>query len=405
MRSALAVGIALVMAAGAHAESPQVMMYGEGLHDLASDALLLDDGGIVVVGETVVALEPEVVRHTLLLKLDAEGHLLWSRTYGGDRSSRGHGVLACDGGGFMVSGAIQSEDAADFDVYLLRVDSDGNELWSRTFGTSFDEVGGRLVECGGAGYWIVGNSVDPNDVVADSSAAGYAGFVGRSNIYVVHTDLQGRELWSHRMESNANTIAFGSAPADDSIIILGGILHYPANDNDILLTKFNIDGDVVWSRTWTAESALGYSIISTTDGGCLISGLRSPAGGSVLTASDALLIKVDRNGNEAWLTVYGEPDRMETADTVTETADGCFVTCGWQTPDLYTSGDDILLAAFDRSGALLWEDLLPSAAHNLHVRIFQCSGGSHVIVGSARQPGQPFRIQRIKIDPHDEHAN
>jgi outer membrane protein assembly factor BamB len=403
MKSAITMGIVLLAAVVAHAASPRIMTYGDGLDDLASDALLLDDGGIVIVGETIVAFEPEMIRHILLLRLDAEGQLLWTRTYGEDRSSSGHAVSAERDGGFIVSGAIQSEDGDDSDVYLLRVDSDGNEIWSTTFGTALNEVGGRVVGCESTGYWIVGNSVDPSDVVADPSAAGYAGFSGRSNIYVVRTDGQGRELWSRRMESEANTIAFGSAPADDGgILILSGILHYPVNDNDIVLTKLSIDGDEIWSRTWTTGSALGYSIISTSDGGYAISGLRSVPGDPLREKADALVIKVDADGNETWLTTYGEPHLMEAADAVTETTDGGFVSCGWQTPDLFTPGDDILIAAFDRSGVLLWEDLIPSSAHNLHVRIFQHSDGSHVIVGSARQPGQSFRIQLIEIDPHAE---
>ena len=405
MKLAIPVGIVLLVAVVAHAASPRIMTYGDGLDDLASDALPLDDGGMVIVGETIVAFEPEVIRHILLLRLDADGQLLWTRTYGGERSSSGHGVSSESDGGFIVSGAIRSENGDTSDVYLLRVDSDGNELWSRTFGTPLNEVGGRVVGCESTGYWIVGNSVDPNDIVADPRAAGYAGFAGRSNIYVVRTDGQGHELWSRRMESETNTIAFGGAPADDGgIIILSGILHYPVNDNDIVLTKLSIDGDEIWSKTWTMGSALGYSIISTSDGGYAMSGVRSVTGDPFREKADALVIKVDADGNEMWSATYGDESLVETACAIAETADGGFVSCGWQTPDLFTPGDDILVAAFDRAGVLLWEDLTPSLAHNLHVQIFQHSDGSHVIVGSARQPGQSFRIQLIKIDPHDAGA-
>ena len=404
MRSAIAIGVALLVAAAACTASPQITTYGNGLDDLASDALLLDDGGIVIVGETIVAVEPDVVRHILLLRLDADGRLLWTQTYGGDRSGSGHGVSADGSGGFVVSGTIRSESGNDSDVYLSCVDSDGNELWTRTFGTPLDEIGGRVTGCESTGYWIVGNSVDPDDVVADPGAAGYAGFAGRSSIYVVRTDGQGRELWSRRIESEVNTIAFSSVSTDDGIVILSGILHYPANDNDIVLTKLSNDGDDVWSRTWTIGSALGYSIISTSDGGYAISGLRSFPGDPALAKSDLLLIKVDANGDETWLATHGAPSLMETGDAVAETMDGGFVTCGWQTPDLFTPGDDILVAGFDRFGALLWADLIPSSAHNLHVRIFSLLGGAHVIVGSARRPGQSFRIQVIRIGPHSADA-
>jgi len=403
MKFTVVVGIAVLVmtAAATAAASSRITTYGNGLDDLASDALLLDDGGMIIVGDTIVAYEPEIIRHILLLRLDARGQLLWTRTYGGDRPSSGHGITADGTGGFTVSGAIRSENE-DSEVYLLHIDSDGNELWSRTFGSPRDEMGGRVVGCERDGYWVVVNSVDPNDVVADPGAAGYAGFGGRSNIYVVRTDGQGHELWSRRMESEANTIAFGGAPVDDGIIILSGLLHYPVDDNDILLTKLSIDGDELWSKTWTAGSALGYSLIATSDGGYVISGLRSFPSDPALVKSDALLVKVDMDGNEEWLVTYGQPHQVETADIVTEAEENIFVSCGWQTPDLFTPGDDILIAAFDRSGVPLWEELIPSPAHNLHVRIFRQPDGSYAIVGSARQPGESFRIQLIEIDPHDE---
>jgi len=405
MKFTVVIGIAvLVMAAAATAAgSLRITTYGNGLDDLASDALLLEDGGMIIVGDTIVAYEPEIIRHILLLRLDADGQLLWTRTYGGDRPSSGHGITADGTGGFTVSGAIRAENE-DSEMVLLHVDSDGNELWSRTFGTPRDEVGGRVVGCERDGYWVVGNSVDPNDVVADPGAAGYAGFAGRSNIYVVRTDGQGHELWSCRIESESNTIAFGSVSVDDGIIILSGLLQYPADDNDILLTKLNIDGDEIWSKTWAAGSALGYSLIATSDGGYVISGLRSFPSNPALVESDALLIKVDMDGNDEWLVTYGQSHRVESADIVTETTEGSFVSCGWQTPDLFTPGDDILIAAFDRSGVRLWEELMPSSAHNIHARIFQKPDGSYAIVGSARQPGESFRIQLIEIDPHDERA-
>jgi hypothetical protein len=65
MRSAITVGIVLLLAVVAHATNPRIMTYGDGLDDLAADALLLDDGGMVIVGETMVAFEPEMIRHIL----------------------------------------------------------------------------------------------------------------------------------------------------------------------------------------------------------------------------------------------------------------------------------------------------------------------------------------------------
>ena len=377
--------------------------YGDGVDNMGHDVLPLDDDGYLVVGEKVSQFEPEMKANLVLLRLDANGGLLWERAYGGDRACSGQSLLAATEGDVLIAGTIQSEDGDDAEVYLLRLDAEGNELWSRSFGTSRDEYGGRFFAAGDGGYVIVGNSVDPNDIVADPGAAGYAGFAGRSNAYLVKTDAAGDEVWSRRFETDDNVIASGGAmAADGGIVVLTYVLHYPVDDNDIRLFKVDGDGNEVWSRTWEEGKASGYDLIATSDGGFLISGLRSFPEDPARAKSDALLLKVDSEGNEMWLTTYGEPDMVETAHAVTETADGNYVCVGWQERDLYTWTDDVLLAAHDRDGGLLWQSLTRSAAHNIHERILEYPDGSYVIVGAASRPGRPFRIQLLKIDPEAE---
>jgi hypothetical protein len=392
--------ISVVILVGGLADEPWIQTYGSGLDTLAHDVLLLDGGGYLIVGETAADSGQEGLVHLLLMRLDEDGDVVWERTYAEGRASSGAAVLAASDGGYVVAGTIQSGDGDDADIYLLRVDAEGTERWSQSFGTPRNEFGGRLLETADGGFVIVGNSVDPNDVVADASAAGYAGFDGRSNVYVVRTDAGGNEIWSRRYATEDNVIASGGAiAADGGIVVLSHALYYPIDDNDIRLFKVDGDGNEIWSRTWEEGKASGYDLIATSDGGFLISGMRSFPEDPARAKSDALLIKVDSEGNEIWLATYGEPDMVETAHAVTETADGGYVCVGWQEHDLYTWTDDILLAAHDRDGGLLWESLTRSATHNTHARILEHPDGSYVIVGSASRPGRPFRIQLLKIDP------
>ena len=391
-------GLAIALAAGG--VETWIGTYGGGLDAMGHDVLLLDDGGYLVVGDTVTQYEPALIGHLVLLRLDAAGEFVWERAYGGDRSCTGQSVVVTSDGRYLIAGTIESEVGSDMDVYLLCVDEDGNELWARSFGTPLDEYGGQLLETADGGYVIVGNSVDRNDVVADPGAAGYAGFAGRSNAYVLRTDADGREIWSRRFETVDNVIASGGAITDEGgVVILSYILRYPVDDNDVRLFKIDADGDEMWSRRWEEGKASGYDLISTSDGGFLISGARSFSEDSSYEKADALLIKVDQDGNEIWLTTFGEPDMVETAHVVTEVADGSYVCVGWQERDLYTWIDDILLAAFDCHGALLWESVTPTVKHNMYGALCQHPDGSYVVVGSASRAGRPFRVQLLKIDP------
>ena len=377
--------------------------YGEGQHDLGHDVLLLDDGGYLLLAESIEQFEPTVVGHAVLYRLASDGEVVWRRTYGGDRTSSGQSMLPTEDGGCLIVGTIQSEDGGDAELYLIRVDSNGSELWSGTYGTPLDEYGGKIVPLRDGGHMIVGNSVDPKDVVADPGAAGYAGFAGRSNVFLVRVDADGREIWSSRLASPENTLASGAALAiDGGVVVLSYILRYPIDDNDIRLFQVDPDGNEIWSRRWADGKTSGYDMIGTSDGGFLISGIRSYPDDPERAKADALLIKVDASGNEEWFVTYGEPDQVETAHAVLETADGRYICVGWQERDLNTWRDDILLAVFDRDGTPLWQDVTPSGEHNLHEGFSEHPDGSFVIAGSASRPGRSFCIRLRKMDPETE---
>ena len=326
---------------------------------------------------------------------------VWQRSYGEGQHDLGHDVLLLDDGGCLIVGTIQSEDGGDAELYLIRVDLNGSELWSGTYGTPLDEYGGKIVPLRDGGHMIVGNSVDPKDVVADPGAAGYAGFAGRSNVFLVRVDADGREIWSSRLASPENTLASGAALAiDGGVVVLSYILRYPIDDNDIRLFQVDPDGNEIWSRRWADGKTSGYDMIGTSDGGFLISGIRSYPDDPERAKADALLIKVDASGNEEWFVTYGEPDQVETAHAVLETADGRYICVGWQ--ELNTWRDDILLAAFDRDGTPLWQDVTPSGEHNLHEGFSEHPDGSFVIAGSASRPGRSFCIRLRKMDPETE---
>ncbi len=392
--------VALVLSLGLAAASADTWTrtYGHGLNAMGHGVLLLSDGGFLVVGEIQTGNQDADIR-TLLLKLDATGNVVWEKTYTEGRTSAGSAILALDNGGYLVAGTILSDDGDDADVFLLSIDADGNERWLRSYGTPLNEYASTLVRTADGGYVIVANSVDPNDFVADPGAAGYSGFDGRSNVYVLRTDAEGNEVWSRRYTTTDNVIASGGALAPDGgVVVLSYRLGFPIDDNDIVLVKLDSEGNEVWSKAWTDGDASGYDLIATRDGGYAISGMLVRDGSPAPGKGDALLIKVDADGTELWSRTYGLPNMIETAHVVIETAAGHFVCVGWQETSFNVYGDDRYIACVDASGTSLWERVTPTFMHNLYEGLVECPDGSLIIVGSAAQPGRVFRIQVIKTE-------
>ena len=102
------------------------------------------DGGYALAGDTTVT------RHTLpdmptgskigdsrnfyLIKIDHEGNLQWSKTYGGINQDTANSLVQTDDGGYAMAGNTESFGAGANDAFLVKTDASGNLEWARDYG-------------------------------------------------------------------------------------------------------------------------------------------------------------------------------------------------------------------------------------------------------------------------------
>jgi hypothetical protein len=86
----------------------------------------------VVAGETAPAFEEP--SDVYVIKVRSNGELVWERTFGGVDSDRGLDVQEADDGGYIVAGSTRSFGAGIWDFYFLKIDRPGELVWSRTCG-------------------------------------------------------------------------------------------------------------------------------------------------------------------------------------------------------------------------------------------------------------------------------
>ncbi len=370
--------------------------YYSGSHStIAANVLPADDGGYFIVGVTNLDFNTGIpAGDVYLFRTDADGNVLWGKTYGGSGQDAGGSVIPMSDGNLLIVGYTTSFGDGDMDAYLIKVDQEGNELWSRTYGGPLDEMVGGAAQTADGGYLVGGNIVDPDDLIADPGAAGYAGFAGRSNLVLFKIDADGNELWSHTYASDDNILASSGIPTlDGGLLALATVMYYPADDDDLQLIKFDGDGNILWTRTWDENILSGQAIISTADGNYLIS-----AGYSTLDRSkdDFLFIKVDPDGNELWQSTFGDPDVVDYGAEVAETADGGFVVVGERVRDLYTWDTEIMLVKIDENGQFLWEQT-KTGSHTMFANVFEHPDEGYVIAGSTFR-GSVFDIFLTKTD-------
>jgi WD40 repeat protein len=374
-----------------------IKTYGGERDTVAGGILLADDGGYFIVGTTNLEFEPEQKGDVYLLRLDAAGEVLWEETYGGEDYDAGQAIAWAGDGNLLIVGVTTSFDTEGIDVYLLKVDPDGNELWSKTYGGPLDEFVGAIGPTEDGGFILGGNVVDPNDFVADPGAAGYGGFEGRSNLYLLKIDADGNEIWSRTYESEDNILASGGAyTPDGGFLALATITYFPDPDDDILLMKLDGEGNEIWSRTWEEGISNPHDLVQTSDGNYLIAASYAPLVGTGDAKEDFLFIKIDPEGKEIWRNVFGDPDMIDYGVVLTEVADGGYVAAGERTRDRRTWESDIVLVKIDENGQRVWEQSR-TASHTMFSTIVQHPDGGFVVAGATfRDP--VFRILLIKTD-------
>ncbi len=112
------------------------------------------DGGYVIVGSTNSFGSGS--DDVYLIKTNGLGNLIWSKTYGGTNSDYGYSVQQTVTGGYIISGSTNSFGSGGFDVYLIKTDAAGNLLWSKTFGGTGNDYGYSVDKSTDGGYVITG---------------------------------------------------------------------------------------------------------------------------------------------------------------------------------------------------------------------------------------------------------
>ena len=106
--------------------------------DVGYDVEELWDGGFAVVGYTKsISLTNYDV---LLLRTDSNGDTLWTKTYGGSEDDFGYSIKLAEDGGFIIGGVTNSFGSGGSDFYLIKSDSLGSVNWTKTFGGVNNDV-------------------------------------------------------------------------------------------------------------------------------------------------------------------------------------------------------------------------------------------------------------------------
>ena len=254
-----------------------------------------------------------------LIKTDSSGDTLWTKTYGGSNSDGGSSVQQTNDSGYIITGYT------DGDVYLIKTDSSGDTLWTKTYGAENGDDGLSVEQTSDGGYIITGHA----NAVAFSV----------HEVFLIKTDSSGDTLWTKIFTESSNSGGNSvQQTSDGGYIITGGTDFFGAgsNDVDVFLIKTDSSGDTLWTKTYGGNSSdVGFSVQQTNDGGYIITGSTYSFGAGL---SAVWVIKTDENGNTLWTRTVGEAGN-DWGHSVQQTTDGGYIVCGTTEPFGVGSGD------------------------------------------------------------------
>jgi hypothetical protein len=285
------------------------------------------DGGYILVGSTMSSGAGGY--DVYLIKTYADGDLDWYQSFGGNMDDCGYSVQCTSDGGYIITGDTFSFGAGRGDVYLIKTDSSGAMLWSKTFGDSTHQEQGfclRLTK--DPGYVIAGMITDlSNPEELDEDA------------YLVKTDADGNNPLSKVLGYKGFHDGGTAVQPIEGGYILCGYTEVGQGDFNAWLinTDASLDLQVNWifgGGSWDQAQA----VQQTPDAGYIISGMTKswgpPTSGPY---GQAWLLKTDSSGKQEWSKDFGG-DGDEWGLCVQQTADGGYIMAG-KTSSFSLAGD------------------------------------------------------------------
>ena len=239
--------------------------------NFCSEVRQTSDRGYIIVGFSFSVDAGEGRSHIRLTKTDANGNRLWDRTLGRSDSDRGSSIQQTSDDGYIITGSAIS--SWNYDILLIKTDLNGNMEWDRTFGGSNFECGNSVMQTSDGGYTIAGSRSSNSN---------------KSEGWLIKTDAYGNELWEKTFGGSEDNIKefVAQKTFDGGYILAGTNGASGANIEETLLIKTDVNGNMVWERTFGDTSC--SSVQQTSDGGYIVIGTKN---------GDLWLKKTDSEGN------------------------------------------------------------------------------------------------------------
>jgi hypothetical protein len=337
--------------------------YGGSNRDYGKYVQQTKDNGYIITGSTKSYGNGDL--DIWLLKTDINGNELWNKTYGGQLEEWSFCVKETSDSGFIISGGLKLNSEDDFDTWLIKTDNYGNMVWNKIFSRKDAFNSGKRV-------------LELNDGYLTMSQITYHGSNLETDIWLIKTDFNGNEQWNKTIGSEKYDSGNAIIQTRDGNFVIVGYAYFDL----VLLIKTDINGNRIWRKTYDGWE--GFDIKECDNGDYIIAG-----------KEHVCLIRTDKDGNFLWKNEYqwGDFDSALSVDIIPGKG---YIVTGIGT---YNSAD-LLIIKTDLDGNREWEKIIGDNGSDSGGCVIYSNDNTYVIVGSLYRVGA-WDAWLVKVAPFE----
>jgi hypothetical protein len=389
--------------------------YGGSNVEYPADIILTSDNKYVIAGSTN-SKDFDVTQNrggedVWVVKLDEDGKILWQKTYGGTGNEGATAIKQTTDGGFMLLGVTRSKDGdfiatkGDLDIFLSKLDSLGNIIWTKIYGGSKKDYAGTFFETTTSEF-VIGISTRSNDLDFPENE-------GENDIWVLKTTAKGDIIWKKHFGGSLSDFASEVIQVENNNYLLVG--ETSSTDKDMishtdsllgkgdLWIKLDTSGNLIWHKSYGFHPYGFFAAIvsvKTDSIGYIGVGSAENSGNYKVGhyAYEMFVIRLDKEGKLLWRKLLGG-SKLDYASDIEILADGSFAILG--STESSMTGDvsisyglrDYWVVRLDSKGEnILWEIALGGSGFDecLSSGLIVTKDNKLIVVGETESSNRTF---------------
>jgi PKD repeat protein len=352
--------------------------------DTGVNLIQSSDGNYYLLANADFRYGNQVLPDIWLLRINADGDILWTKNYGTTNSEIASSFAKTVNDDLVIVGTKTLINNKN--IYVIKTNSIGDTLWTRMIDNLYEDIGTDIIITSTDEYIVLG----------------YSDFNGNNEFFSTLTkfDSNGTLIWTQQYDFGGTNYALSLASTNDSCYAITGF-NVNLSNTDAFIAKVDFYGNLLWSNFYGGnDTDVGRDIILTSDNNIVLVGNTKSYGAG---NTDTWVVKTDNLGNEIWSNTFGGT-LDDGGFSILETEDNGFLISGLTESFSITPAADIYLIRLNENGDSLYTKVIGFENQDIGHEIISTSDGGYSIIGRTQNlnPGSSLNYDIFMVKLSEE---